>query len=91
MEFGSRTVVLCAPEPACYAAEGDVGDHATKYDQHDYIDGDPRGHGGGVVYTDVCRRCGMRKTVDTWAQDPATGEQGFHTVIYKDGEIPEGE
>lgn len=39
-------------------------------------------HGGGVFIYAVCSHCGLRKTTDTWAQDPATGEQGLRSVAY---------
>lgn len=41
------------------------------------------GKGGGVVYTEVCVRCGTARITDTWAQDPETGEQGLHSVKYE--------
>lgn len=41
------------------------------------------GHGGGVRYREVCRHCGSYMTVDTWAQDPETGEQGLKSVSYE--------
>lgn len=40
------------------------------------------GHGGGVIITEACLRCGARKVTDTWAQDPETGEQGLTSVAY---------
>lgn len=42
-----------------------------------------RGHGGGVVITEVCAHCGIFKVTDTWASDPATGEQGVWKVTYR--------
>lgn len=41
------------------------------------------GHGGGVIITDVCGSCGVRRTTDTWAQNPATGEQGLRSVRWE--------
>lgn len=41
------------------------------------------GHGGGVVIVEVCRHCGLRRHTDTWATDPATGEQGLRSVEYE--------
>lgn len=41
-----------------------------------------RGHGGGVVSTEVCGACGCERLTDTWAQDPLTGEQGLTSVTY---------
>ena len=40
------------------------------------------GHGGGVVYHEVCAHCGALKTVDTWAQNPENGVQGLTSVRY---------
>lgn len=40
------------------------------------------GSGGGVVYHEVCTRCGAGKTTDTWATRPDTGEQGLRSVAY---------
>ena len=42
------------------------------------------GHGGGVVSSEVCVRCGARRTTDTWAQDPSTGQQGLTSVEYEE-------
>lgn len=41
------------------------------------------GHGGGVIITEVCARCGLEQVTDTWAQDPETGEQGLTSVEYR--------
>lgn len=43
------------------------------------------GHGGGVIITEACLRCGTKRTTDTWAQDPSTGEQGLTSVRYEAG------
>jgi len=43
------------------------------------------GHGGGVIITEVCMRCGTERTTDTWAQNPETGEQGLTSVSYEAG------
>lgn len=51
-------------------------------DEHDWKDGPVRGSGGGVAYTDTCRRCGLRRHTDTWATDPSDGTQGHRTVRY---------
>ncbi len=42
------------------------------------------GHGGGVMYTEVCVKCGTSKHVDTWAQDRATGRQGLLSIRYEE-------
>jgi hypothetical protein len=41
------------------------------------------GHGGGVVYHEVCAHCGALKTIDTWAQNPENGVQGLTSVRYR--------
>jgi len=41
------------------------------------------GHGGGVILRDRCDRCGVRRIVDTWAQDRETGRQGLRSVEYE--------
>lgn len=43
------------------------------------------GHGGGVIYHEVCAHCGCKRTTDTWAQNPDTGEQGLREVSYEEG------
>ncbi len=43
------------------------------------------GHGGGVIITEACKRCGCKKVTDTWAQDRSTGEQGLTSVEYEEG------
>lgn len=43
-------------------------------------------HGGGVVITEVCARCGIYREIDTWAQDPETGEQGLRSTEYRDAD-----
>ncbi len=42
------------------------------------------GHGGGVIITRVCMRCGCKRVTDTWAQNPDTGEQGLESVSYEE-------
>jgi len=41
-------------------------------------------HGGGYVYVDICRHCGLSRRVDTWATDPSSGEAGVDSVSYDD-------
>jgi hypothetical protein len=41
------------------------------------------GHGGGVIITSVCLRCGTERVSDTWAQDSGDGEQGLESVSYE--------
>ena len=76
------TVIVIHPDaPACV----DEGDHDWQSPHH-LLGGLPEnpgvwGKGGGVIYTEVCMRCGTARTVDTWAQGPS-GEQGLHSVKY---------
>lgn len=42
------------------------------------------GHGGGIVMTEVCMRCGCAKITDTWAQD-SHGRQGLTKASYEPG------
>lgn len=55
-----ETIVAEIPaiEPPCSAGEA-----------HEWTDGRITGSGGGVKYTDTCTRCGVRRSVDTWADD----------------------
>lgn len=70
-----RVLVTIEPdEPACSDERG-----------HDWRDGEPWGHGGGVIVTDRCARCGLRRKTDTWDQ-ASDGEQGLTTVRYERGE-----
>lgn len=41
------------------------------------------GHGGGVIITEACVRCGCARITDTWAQRRDTGEQGLRSVQYE--------
>jgi len=49
---------------------------------HDFDGGPSYGSGGGVKYTDTCRKCRLRRTTDTWATDPADGTP-FTAVSYE--------
>lgn len=40
-------------------------------------------HGGGIVIHEVCTCCGCGRTIDTWAQNPSTGEQGLESLHYE--------
>ena len=70
------TFQLDPPEPDC--VDGD----------HDWQDESVQGHGGGVVIAESCLRCGVRRTTDTWAHRPDTGEQGFRSVKYRPTRTP---
>jgi hypothetical protein len=57
--------------------------------EHDFAPGDAWGHGGGITRTDICSHCGLRKHIDTWAQDMSDGEQGLLHESYDYGDQDE--
>lgn len=58
--------------------------------EHDWQEYEPvRGHGAGVIYSNVCMRCGLIEEIDTYAQNPLTGEQGLTSVRYSGDEEEE--
>jgi len=76
-DYASAMVQIDPAEPAC--VDGAVG--------HDWRTAvGPRGHGGGAVWWDECRRCGVLRQTDTWATIPQTGEQGLRSVEYRPGD-----
>lgn len=81
----SLTVAIDPPEPRC--EDGDSHDWRRPLALVGGIRENPgvQGHGGGVIITDVCMHCGCERRVDTWAQDPETGEQGLESVCYAPG------
>lgn len=74
-------------EPDCV----DGGDHdwQAPYEILGGLKEDPGvwGSGGGICTTRVCMRCGCGKHYDSWAQDPADGEQGLESVRYVEREF----
>lgn len=86
-DAGERIRVRVDPEePSC---------HGDPYQPHDWLSphavvGGIRdnpgvyGHAGGVIITEVCRRCGEYRVTDTWATDPETGEQGLRSLSYRE-------
>lgn len=56
---------------------------ACTEDEHDWEQVGLAGSGGGVIITEECRHCEVRRIEDTWAQDPATGEQGLTSIRYE--------
>lgn len=40
------------------------------------------GHGGGVKIYEHCSNCTRTKVLNTWAQHPETGQQGFEVTSY---------
>jgi len=80
-----HTVTLHPVEPAC-----SCGPHVWCA-PHEVVGGlkeNPgvQGHGGGVVIREVCQHCGVYRITDTWAQDPATGEQGLESIRYEEAD-----
>jgi len=86
-----RTVfanVLVAPAAELYAGSW----HKVQIDpeepdcddvDHAWQDGPvPVDASGGVVYTDTCAYCGLRRHIDIWGTDPHDGTQGHRTVRY---------
>lgn len=69
--IGSAVRAVDPDEPSCTSGE------------HDWVDVGVLAHGGGVESHDRCQRCGVERIVDTWATDPATGEQGLRSVSYR--------
>jgi hypothetical protein len=65
------TITIWPDEPGC---DGDQ--------DHDWKESDVIGHGGGVITTEVCAICGLKKETDTYAQNIVTGEQGLESVKY---------
>jgi hypothetical protein len=83
-EQGSDTVTCEPDEPDC--ADGETHDWQSPIELVGGIKENPGcwGHGGGVIYHEVCRHCGCKRTTDTWAQNPQTGEQGLREVSYEE-------
>ena len=78
-----KTYAIPAVEPSC--EWGDAHVFAAPHRLLGGLKENPGviGHGGGVKITTVCLRCGWEKTLDTWATNPATGEQGLEQTTYK--------
>lgn len=68
-----RPVIVDPPEPPCTHERG-----------HRWSEGEPRGHGGGVILRRVCSRCGITWTTDTWHPDRQSGEP-FEAQRYDGG------
>lgn len=66
----STTATIDPEEPECTE------------DDHDWREGQARANGGGVISTDTCETCGLRRTTDGWAQDDC-GRQGLTSVSYE--------
>lgn len=70
-------------EPSC-TEENDEHDWQSPFDVVGGIEENPGvwGKGGGVTIKEVCAHCAAYRNTDTWATDPATGEQGLRSVSY---------
>lgn len=77
------TVQVDPPEPRCVA---DAHDWRGEYDVVGGLKENPGvfGNEGGVEILRVCIHCNILRVVNTWAQRPDTGQQGFTTTIYRD-------
>jgi len=82
-EEDEETIILNPPEPECFS--GEEHDWQAPYSVLGGVEENPGvwGHGGGVVIRRVCANCGLYKIIDTWAQNPNTGEQGLRSVRYE--------
>lgn len=76
------TVAVNPPVPPCNRPEGH--DWQSPVEIVGGVESNPgvRGHGGGVIITEVCMVCGCACIVDTWAHRPDTGEQGLESTRY---------
>jgi hypothetical protein len=84
-----HTVEVEPAEPEC--EDGQAHDWQAPHEIVGGIEENPGvwGHGGGVYINQVCMHCGCGKTIDTWAQNRETGEQGLTSVSYEEGKYAE--
>jgi hypothetical protein len=82
-------VAIDPEEPDCEDARGH--DWQAPHEIVGGIEENPGviGHGGGVFCEEVCIRCGCSKLTDTWAHDPADGQQGLQSIRYEAGKYAE--
>lgn len=82
-DSGRFTIQLDPHEPSC--VDGETHDWHSPLALLGGLKENPGvyGHGGGVICTQVCAHCGTYVTSDSWAQNPETGEQGLHSVSYR--------
>jgi hypothetical protein len=78
----SQTVAVDPKAPDCVRGRKHAWDAP-----HRLVGGDVKNPGvfanaGGVVVREACTLCGCRRVTDTWATDPATGQQGLRSVSY---------
>ena len=76
-------------EPPCREPEeekrnsGPIGPNGTPAHDWNETDGSPAGHGGGVIVSERCRRCGTIRHTDTWHEDPVYGLMDEAHVRYE--------
>lgn len=70
-DFSSVSVEVPPDEPECTESK------------HKWVDEQTRCNGGGVIITDTCEHCGVKRIINTWAQDRETGSQGLTSVRYE--------
>lgn len=82
----THTTTIDPDEPDC--ASGHDHDWQAPVSVVGGIEDNPGvwGHGGGVTIRKVCAHCGMYRIKDTWAQNPATGEQGLRSIAYEEAD-----
>lgn len=68
----SIQVTMHPDEPPCPGMDG-----------HEWTGYRVHSHGGGIISTETCKLCGLKRTRDSWAQDPETGEQGLDSIKYE--------
>lgn len=83
-EEDSDSVTLEPDEPDC--EDGEVHHWESPHCLVGGLTENPgvHGHGGGVIITEVCLKCGCKRVTDTWAQNRETGEQGLRSVSYEE-------
>lgn len=70
-----RRVMTVAVHPDAPACDNGRLEHAWR-------DTGLQGHGGGVIYRERCKHCGVMRVTDTWATRPDNGMQGLRSVRY---------
>jgi hypothetical protein len=86
VELERHRIAVDPEAPACIDQDGQRDEHAWSDDVR-LVGGHAQNPGvfacgGGVVIREVCTRCGCMKVVNTWDQDPSTGEQGLRSLRY---------
>jgi len=82
-EERNGTVAVDPPEPPC--RDDDNHDWQAPHELVGGLADNPgvHGHGGGLIFSYACVRCGCGRQRDTWATNPNTGEQGLDSVSYE--------